>query len=91
MLISAFFTANVCVLSNDCIPINGNNAGGVYVFDFLIEEPFRNAYLANAILQFVEIVHRTARLEAFVIQRKTFNNIFSQPLRSPNTELSTLW
>ncbi len=60
------------------------------VLDFLVEDPFRKADFADALLQLVEIVHRLARLHPFVVQRETLDEVFTQHLRCPDTELRAL-
>ena len=56
----------------------------------MIEKPFREPDFTDALLQFREIVHGAATLEALVIQGKPLDDILFQPLSGPNPERRTL-
>ena len=66
------------------------DARRVDVLDLLVEHPFRKADFADALLQFVEIVHRLARLHPFVVQCEALDEVFAQHLRRPDAELRAL-
>src|SRR5690606_33640467 len=63
---------------------------GIDVFYLFVEKFLRKTYLPNALLQFVEIIHLSARLKAIIIQCNILDDVFFQTLCSPNTELCTL-
>lgn len=53
-------------------------------------QPLRQSYLADAFLQFGEVVHGTARLKTIIIQCKAFDDVFFKALRGPDAELRAL-
>ena len=66
------------------------DARRINVLDLLVEDPFRKADFADALLQLVEIVHRLARLHPFVVQREALDEVLAQHLRRPDAELRAL-
>ena len=62
----------------------------VYLLDLLIKDPLLGAYFPYALKEFPEIVHRGPGLKPLIIEGKPFNNIVSQSLRCPNSELCAL-
>jgi len=66
------------------------NTCRIDIFGLLVKETFRQPDFADTFLQFRKIVHRTAALEPLIIQRKTFDDIFPEPLGCPDAESRSL-
>jgi len=63
------------------------DAGRVDIQNFFPKYLFRRAYVADTRQQLIEIIAAACLLQAFVIQSKTLDQIFTQTLRRPNTKL----
>ncbi len=64
------------------------NAGRVDVRDLLVKPPLGGADVLNPPRQFLEIIKRLVRiLQPLVVEYESLDDVFPQPLRSPNAEL----
>ena len=66
------------------------NGCGINIFDFGIKYFFGTAYIPDAFEQFIKIgIGGTCFFQAFIVQYKTFNDIFFELLGCPDAKLST--
>jgi len=63
------------------------DAGGINFEHLAPKHLLRRADIPDAGQQFIKVIAPTRLLEAFVVQRKSFNDIFPQSLGGPNAEL----
>ena len=65
------------------------HARRVNIRDFLVKTAFGGSDIPYAFKQFVEIINLTGMFKPFVIHHKTFDQIFPQTLRGPDSKLRT--
>lgn len=63
------------------------NACGIDVEDFAPEYFFRGANISDPGQKFIEIVPTAASFQSFIIKCEALDQIFFQPLSSPDAEL----